>query len=54
MAKPESKCVYYILEKGTEYFAEKCRSEICAMLLTKGSSTYAELTHMQEKKKAAS
>jgi len=28
---------------------EMCRSEICAMLPTKGSSTYEERTHVQEK-----
>jgi len=28
---------------------EMCRSEICAILPTKGLSTYAKRTHVQEK-----
>jgi len=49
MAKPDSRCVYYITEKGTETFVEMCRSEICAMLPAKGSSTYPKRTHVKEK-----
>jgi hypothetical protein len=51
MAKPDSKSAYCITEKRTEKFVEMCRSEICAMLPAKGSSTYAKRTHVKEKKR---
>ena len=52
MAKPDSNFVYYVKKRGTEEIVEMYRSEICAMLRTKGSTTYAK-AHMCKKKKAA-
>ena len=54
MAKPDSNVVYYITKKGvTEQIVKMYQSEICAMLRTKGSTTYAK-AHTCKKKKAAS
>jgi hypothetical protein len=53
MAKPDS--IFSYITKTTEKFVEMCHCKICAMLPTKGSSTYAKLrhthinTHVQEK-----
>jgi ribosomal protein L37AE/L43A len=49
MAKPDS--IFSYITKKTEKFVEIWHCKICAMLPTKGSSTYAKHrhTHVQEK-----
>jgi hypothetical protein len=52
MEKPDNNFVYYETKTGGRNKLCKCVSEICAMLLMNGSSTYAK-AHTCKKKKAA-
>jgi len=55
MAKPDSNFVYYVTKTGGRNKLCKCvQNEICAMIRTKGSSTYAKAHTCKKKKKAAS